>query len=212
MKRKGLGIGMGKGYKNLIPNYDSYVHSLSAKGVKTKLKPQQVYRGKRYIGVTKDNKYDVWEDKGRIIYLKRLDAKGKKRELFLQDMDDSDFWDRSGFVMREYLGIGLGKGVKTFETREEAIAYAKEHNIELQESYEDERGKVRLRKLSAKGKKNYYVQYKIGKAKYVVNFHDGVKKHDDGSDFYDIKIFKNKKDLNNFLQELSKKGYRERQG
>jgi hypothetical protein len=34
MKRKGLGIGLGKGYKNIIPNYDSNIHSLSAKGVK----------------------------------------------------------------------------------------------------------------------------------------------------------------------------------
>ena len=32
--RKGLGIGMGIGYKNLVP-LDPYIHSLSAKGVKT---------------------------------------------------------------------------------------------------------------------------------------------------------------------------------
>jgi predicted DNA-binding transcriptional regulator len=37
MKRKGLGKNLGKGYKNIIPNYDSYIHSLSAKGVKTKV-------------------------------------------------------------------------------------------------------------------------------------------------------------------------------
>jgi hypothetical protein len=36
MKRKGLGKGLGKGYKNIIPNYDSRVHSLSAKGIKSK--------------------------------------------------------------------------------------------------------------------------------------------------------------------------------
>lgn len=35
MIRKGLGKGLGKGYKNLINVYDSHVHSLSAKGVKT---------------------------------------------------------------------------------------------------------------------------------------------------------------------------------
>jgi hypothetical protein len=34
MKRKGLGKGLGKGYKNIIPNYDSRVHSLSAMGIK----------------------------------------------------------------------------------------------------------------------------------------------------------------------------------
>jgi len=34
MKRKGYGLGKGQGYKNLMP-MDSYIHSLSAKGVKT---------------------------------------------------------------------------------------------------------------------------------------------------------------------------------
>jgi hypothetical protein len=36
MKRKNLGKGLGKGYKNIISNYDKYIHSLSARGVKTK--------------------------------------------------------------------------------------------------------------------------------------------------------------------------------
>ena len=35
MIRKGLGLGQGKGYRNIIPQYDSYVHSLSARGMKT---------------------------------------------------------------------------------------------------------------------------------------------------------------------------------
>jgi hypothetical protein len=58
--------------------------------------------------------------------------------------------------------------------------------------------------------KQFYTQSNIGTAKYVVNFHDGVKKHSDGSDFYDLKIFKNKKSLNAFLIELAKEGYTER--
>ena len=36
MRRKGLGKGLGQGYKNLVSIYDSHVHSLSAKGVKSK--------------------------------------------------------------------------------------------------------------------------------------------------------------------------------
>ena len=56
-------------------------------------------------------------------------------------------------------------------------------------------------------KKNFNTMYRIGKAKYVVNFHDGVNKHKDGSDFYDIKIFKNKVDLKNFREDLLKRGY-----
>ena len=58
---------------------------------------------------------------------------------------------------------------------------------------------------------NFYIQHHIGKAKHVVNFHDGVKKHPDGSNFYDIAIFKNKKKMDNFISELKKSGYVERQ-
>ena len=50
--------------------------------------------------------------------------------------------------------------------------------------------------------------YGVGRSKYVVNFHDGKKKHDDGSDFYDIKIFKNKKKLADFENDLKALGYK----
>jgi hypothetical protein len=59
------------------------------------------------------------------------------------------------------------------------------------------------------GKKVYYIMYGVGKSRYAVNFHDGIKKHDDGSDFYDIAIFKNKKKMEEFIKELKKKGYKE---
>ena len=47
----------------------------------------------------------------------------------------------------------------------------------------------------------------IGRAKYVVNYHDGIKKHNDGSDFFDMAIFKNKKKLNAFINDLYRDGY-----
>jgi hypothetical protein len=55
--------------------------------------------------------------------------------------------------------------------------------------------------------KQFNIQYNIGKAKYVVNHHDGVKKHRDGSNFFDIAIFKNKKNLAKFICDLYKNGY-----
>jgi hypothetical protein len=55
--------------------------------------------------------------------------------------------------------------------------------------------------------KKFYIQYGIGTAKYVVNFYDGITKNKDGSDFYGIRIFKNKKSLNLFVGELKNKGY-----
>ena len=58
------------------------------------------------------------------------------------------------------------------------------------------------------GKKRFKRQDGIGKAKYTISYHDGKKKHKDGSDFFDIKIFKNKKDLSNFVGTLVKKGYK----
>ena len=49
----------------------------------------------------------------------------------------------------------------------------------------------------------------IGRAKYVISYHDGEKKHKDGSDFFDVDIFKNKKDLKNRREELLTQGYKE---
>lgn len=58
--------------------------------------------------------------------------------------------------------------------------------------------------------KRFYEMYNVGKSKYVINYHDGVKKHADGSDFYDISIFKSKKKMEEFKKSLIKKGYYDR--
>lgn len=55
--------------------------------------------------------------------------------------------------------------------------------------------------------KLYNINYNIGRVKYVVNFHDGIKKYKDGSNFYDIRLFSNKKKMNAFVSELLKDGY-----
>jgi hypothetical protein len=57
--------------------------------------------------------------------------------------------------------------------------------------------------------KRFYTQTNIGKAKYVVNYHDGVKKHKDGSDFFDVAIFTNKKKFTAFASRLVAEGYTE---
>ena len=57
------------------------------------------------------------------------------------------------------------------------------------------------------GKKRFRQRHGIGRAKYTVSSHDGKSKHKDGSDFFDINIFKNKKDLNNYMNDLRRKGY-----
>lgn len=55
----------------------------------------------------------------------------------------------------------------------------------------------------------YNLRYNIGKAKYVVNFHDGKKTHKDKSKFFDIRIFSNKKNRDEFIKSLKAQGYKE---
>jgi hypothetical protein len=58
------------------------------------------------------------------------------------------------------------------------------------------------------GAKYYNTMSNVGKSKYVVNFHDGVKKHKDGSPFKDIEIFSNKKKYDQFIKKLESEGYK----
>jgi hypothetical protein len=53
----------------------------------------------------------------------------------------------------------------------------------------------------------FKINYNIGKAKYVVNHHDGKKTHDDGSPFYDLAIFSIKRKFESFVRGLRKQGY-----
>lgn len=48
----------------------------------------------------------------------------------------------------------------------------------------------------------YHIQYNVGKAKYVVSYHKKGNYHKDGSDFYDIRLFKNKKSMERFIKTL----------
>ena len=57
--------------------------------------------------------------------------------------------------------------------------------------------------------KSFNIRRNIGKARYVVNFHDGNKKHDDGSKFFDVHICHNKKELKIFVDSLKTNGYSE---
>jgi len=50
----------------------------------------------------------------------------------------------------------------------------------------------------------------VGKAKYVVNYHDGVKRHSDGSPFFDIATFRNKRKKTEFVKGLLASGYKAR--
>lgn len=57
------------------------------------------------------------------------------------------------------------------------------------------------------GKKVYYEMFNLGKCKYVVNYHDGLKTHKDGSPFFDIHLTNNKKEHEKFIRTLVNDGY-----
>ena len=67
-------------------------------------------------------------------------------------------------------------------------------------------GKIKEGKVT-EGKKAFKVNPGIGSSKYSISSHDGVKKHKDGSDFYDIQIFKNKVDLEKGIKDYKSKGF-----
>lgn len=57
--------------------------------------------------------------------------------------------------------------------------------------------------------KKFYVQMNVGMAKYCVNYHNGTSKHADGSEFFELQIFKNKKQFDKFIATLRQNGYAE---
>jgi len=89
------------------------------------------------------------------------------------------------------MGGGLPQGVHQYYAQTYNPAYPTPHGYE-------------------KGGKLYYQQDGIGQSKYTVSFYDGKKTHKDGSPFYDIAIFKNKKDLKSYIEKLESEGYKKK--
>jgi len=96
--------------------------------------------------------------------------------------------------------------VNAFKPMEEDVEISKD---DMEKLHSDGEVEVDGEKVTfEEGKKRFKRQDGIGKAKYTISYHDGKKKHKDGSDFFDIKIFKNKKDLSDFVGSLVKQGYK----
>lgn len=58
--------------------------------------------------------------------------------------------------------------------------------------------------------KMFCEMFRVGHAKWVVNYHDGEKTHKDGSAFYDIAIFHSKWKKDAFVKKLEQEGYHPR--
>lgn len=59
------------------------------------------------------------------------------------------------------------------------------------------------------GTKRFYEMQNVGRARYTVSFHDGVQTHRDGSAFYGIRIFGNKRDRDRFVRALVGQGFKQ---
>ena len=55
--------------------------------------------------------------------------------------------------------------------------------------------------------KQFNTMYNVGRAKYVINHHDGKDTHKDGSPFFGIYTFRNKRKFEAKKKELIRAGY-----
>ena len=55
--------------------------------------------------------------------------------------------------------------------------------------------------------KRFDIMGNVGSAKYIINYHNGIDTHSDGSDFFGIKLFRNKMKFNKECKQLIKDGY-----
>lgn len=129
-------------------------------------------------------------------------------------------WGLDGELETAMRGAGLGDGEKlvlvvrgekvviflhSSENCDSKVAYYSKSSTDLDWTANDPRFKE-LQKLVAG---DFNVMYNVGKAKYVINIYDG-QTHKDGSRFYDIHIFKNKKFFEKRIKELKALGYAEK--
>jgi len=56
--------------------------------------------------------------------------------------------------------------------------------------------------------KTYYIMYGVGSSKYTINYHDGVQTHKDGSPFYAIALFSDKRKFQAAIKMLESQGYK----
>jgi len=57
--------------------------------------------------------------------------------------------------------------------------------------------------------KQFNLMYNVGRAKYVINYHDGIDTHSDGSPFFGIRLFSNKRLFEKAQKDLIKQGYKQ---
>jgi len=143
--------------------------------------------------------------------LKKFDVKSpdeiegdKKKEFF-------DYVDKNWDAGENETDVDEAKTAKTKKDSKSSKKSKSDYSLDgmFGDVKKQLKGITAIKKESVnEGVKRFYQQDGIGKAKYTISYHDGKSKHNDGGDFYGIRIFKNKKELETFRSELLKKGYR----
>ncbi len=136
----------------------------------------------------------------------------------VNELSDKDI--KKAEQIRKYMPGIVGMKFAKKASNEDILAYADLHdkyaeiyNSEIKPIRDAQKKLYRKYRLTFKesvneGQKRYNQKDGVGKSKYVISYHDGKKKHKDGSDFFDIQIFRNKKDLAKFVNTLHKGGYK----
>jgi hypothetical protein len=113
--------------------------------------------------------------------------------------------------------MAMGGRTQGYDDREDerlGMKYGKMSGKDFDGSHDmrehSRRDDARFEERMEKGGKLYTTQMNVGRAKYVINYHDGSKTHKDGSPFYDIDIFSNRKDFDKAVKKLESEGYKYR--
>ena len=157
---------------------------------------------------SKNKKLDIKKLKDQLKTYKKLGASDKKDQIKAGEM----FLKSIGESLNEAFLVAYGKRQGNKSIKPAFAAYAdKKMAQKFMADMKKDGYKVMMTQKKIKGidegKKRYNVMHGVGKSKYVVNYHDGKKKHKDGSDFFDMSVFKNKKDLAKKVNDLHKGGY-----
>ena len=190
--------------KDVKDSIKRYLKSLSVSNITLDNSPEKgdfsvYYKDRNGVHLhTEDSKEDLQEFIKDVNKLKKSYAEGG----YLTDPNFGNF--QTGVFAK-------GGGVRTINGREYSYGrnWTNDHNLTNKgEEHEVSYTRKKLAKGGGVNQKKYNMQFNVGKAKYVINTYDGVKKNKDGSEFYDIHIFKTKSDLNEFQRKLIKDGYK----
>lgn len=152
----------------------------------------------------------------------KLNADLKSKNIYFMDVITAIVGKPNNKYQKEVIkkyGNKMAMGGKTqgYDDREDerlGMKYGKMSGKDFVGSHEmrehSRRDDARFEERMEKGGKLYTTQMNVGRAKYVVNYHDGSKTHKDGSPFYDIDIFSNRKDFDKAVKKLESEGYKYR--